>query len=206
MAGSPWDRWPRGTPLEPPYWYRPPVVPPPLPDGRRAFPAQQGDIYRNVPHVGLTTRPVKYLVDQSAANKRQPYLVTNEDQDDIPLGRAGTNMVVEGERGLGILLTQDCELDKAKPTLIFARIRFVTPGTELQHLQRIRERRVYRSFFLPASEQDFRLPASIVDFGRLTTLLPSAVRHDDRVLSLHDDVRDCLRRDFTAFLMAEREG
>jgi len=176
-------------------------------DGTPAFPAQQGDIYRNVPHVCLATRPVRLLIDQSAANQREPYRVTSEDDEDAGRARAGTSMVVEGERGFGILLTQDCELDKTRPTLIFARVRFVTPGTEAHHLDRIRQRRVYRSFFLPASEgPEVGFPASIVDFGRLTTLHPSAVRHDDRILSLHDDVRDCLRRDFTAFLMAEREG
>ncbi len=105
---------------------------------------------------------------------------------------------------MAMLLTQDCELDKQRPTLLFARVRPIPSGMHADQVDLIRRRRQYRSFFLPRSEE-YGLPDCIVDFGRITTAMPGAVNSDERIMSLEDTVRDCLRRDFAAYLMSERE-
>lgn len=215
-ADSPWEHLARGVPLEPEAWYLSPVAIEPRADGSESLQVQQGDVFRRVPHLRVSERPVRAFYDESGANQKRPYRLAAEDDlydqaegDALAFGPVDHLWpgvaVASAEIGLGIVLSQDCELQKRRPTLIFARVRPITVDVERTHIELIRNRGVYRSFYLPASTSPVPFPASIVDFGRLTTLQLPALRLADRLLSLHDEVRDCLRRDFVAFLMADRE-
>jgi hypothetical protein len=214
MASDPaLDRWPQGTPLEPPLWYLDPVLIEDRDDGYASRQIQQGDVFLHIAHLSVADRPVRAFYDDSRANLKHPYRLAPEDELRGPEGSVldldgglwpGT-AVTKAEMGIGVVITQDSELQKRRPTVIFARIRPVSEAVEEAHVELIRNRRVYRSFFLPAATVPKRFPASIVDFGRLTTFEMGAVRFGDRYLSLHDDVRDCLRRDFSAFLLSQRQ-
>jgi hypothetical protein len=120
--------------------------------------------------------------------------------------KEGEDVVVRAKRGYGVLLTQDCELDKPRPMLTFALIRLLDGSQHADDVEVMRNRGKYRSFYLEEQAEDPRFPKAYVDFGYLTTLHPDACRLDDRILSMADDVKDALREDFIQFMTLEREG
>lgn len=199
----------RGQPLELRRWYVEPVTIPPADDGTPRFPAQQGDIFKDVPSVWIATRPLKVARDfrPEGAAARLKYTAINEvDAPQKPFDWAGgEDVVVRATRGFGILLTQDCELDKPKGMLTFAMIRLLDGSQHAENVEVMRNRRKYRSFYLEEQTQAPAFRAAYVDFGRLTTIAPAAINQADRLLSLVPEVRDALREDFIEFLNLERE-
>jgi hypothetical protein len=96
-------------------------------------------------------------------------------------------------------------MDKPKPMLTYALIRVVDRSRHAEDIEVMRDRRKYRSFYLEQREADPPIPKAYVDFARLTSIAPPAVRPEDRIASMTDIVRDALREDFIEFMTLERE-
>lgn len=193
---------PRGEALAANRWYIPPVA---IPDdqGRNPIQAQQGDLYKRVPSVIVESRPLRVARDfQPGHGGRTKYTALSEDDDpEQPFDwEKGENVVVRGRIAPGILLTQDCEIDKPRATFLFAEVRSVA-GIPQEDVEVLRRRQKYRAFFL---EGQGEMPHSFVDFGRLTTIDAGALREADRWLSLTEVIRSALREDFAEFLANDR--
>jgi hypothetical protein len=201
----------RGEPLKPGRWYLPPALIPARADGSPRFQAQQGDIFENGLSVWIAQRPIRVARDfrPQGAGERIVYTALSEDQEPASQPyewREGEDVIVRAVKGYAVLLTQDCELDKPRPMLTFALIRVIDGSQHAEDIEIMRNRGKYRSFYLEEQTEEPRLPKAYVDFGRLTTVHPTACRLDDRILSMSDDVRDALREDFIEFMTLEREG
>lgn len=168
-------------------------------------------MYRNIPSIWILERPLRVARDfrPQGANARIVYTALSE--DDAPAQQPfdwndGEDVVVRSAKAFGVLLTQDCELDKPRAMLSFALIRLIDKSQHVDDIEVMRNRRKYRSFYLEEQTEEPAFPKAYVDFGRLTTIHPDAVRQADRVLSMSDDVRDALREDFIEFMTLEREA
>jgi hypothetical protein len=197
----------RGTPLAPDRWYLPPAYVAPV-EGIEQYQARLGDIYSNVPSLCVDQRPLRIARDwQDPKSGRWAYTARTEDDEAArpPFDwAAGEQFVVTGKRALGVLLTQDCEIEKPHAVLAFALVRSIDHSIPAEAIATMRERRRYRSFFL-AAQDDPPFPAGYVDFGRITSIERGAVRGEDRLLSMSDDVRDAMRMDYIQFCTQERD-
>ena len=207
MGGPPPSRGPIRTGR----WYIEPVHVEAKLDGSASYQARQGDIYTNALSTWIESRPVRVARDfqPSGVGARLRYTAVSEDQ--IPTQpfdwtRNGEQIVVRAMKSFGVLMTQDCELEKPKPMLTFAFVRLFDESHHAADIEAVRNRGKYRSFYLEEQLGDLPFPRAYIDFGRLTSVHPSAVAVADRHLSMADDVRDTMREDFIAFLNLDREG
>jgi len=199
---------PRGEALNPEHWYTSPLSIPPWPNGRASIQARQGDVFDKVPSVFIAERPLRVARDwQNPKSGRWTYHAHSEDEQPRKLydWETGEDVVVRATRGLAVLLTQDCELEKPRSKLTFALVRLLDHSIPLEAVETWRRRERYRIFYLGEQDEEPRFGPAYVDFGRLTTVNLEALRLEDRLLSMTDYVRDALCEDFIAYLTLERE-
>jgi hypothetical protein len=197
---------PHGTPLSPDQWYTHPLAIPPVND-KPQYQGRLGDIYDNVPSLCIGARPLRVCRDwRDPKSGRMAYTARYEDDADAepPFNwLEGEDVVVTCKRGLAVLLTQDCEIEKPRAVFAFALIRVIDDSVAPQAINQMRSRQKYRSFYL-APQADPAFPAAYVDFGRITSIERDAVRPEDRRLSMSDDVRDCMQMDYIDFRALDR--
>ncbi len=124
---------------------------------------------------------------------------------------SGEDVLARATRGMSVLLTQDCELDKAKQKVLltFARIRVLDKKSD-NAIRNMRNRNEYRAFYLAPQANEPTLQEAYVDFASLTTirlhslLLEDGLHVKDRYLSMHPDVRDAMREDFIDYMAVDR--
>jgi hypothetical protein len=200
---------PRGVPLDPPFWYCAPRDPPAADNGSPGFAAWQGDIFGNVPHAFVDAGGVERLRDVPRRDPEAAKTYAVEASPEVPenplapVEYRAQRISMNAHIGLGVLLTQDCELEKHRPMLTFAQVRFIDKSMAGVAIETIRTRNNWRRFYLEEQAEP-HFPRAYIDFARLTTIHPGALNVGDRLLSLNDIVRDCMRRDFTLFMMADR--
>lgn len=169
--------------------------------------ARQGDIFAGIPSVVVDERPLRVARDFIPKSGRITYNALSEDSAPTPPfdWKEGERIVVKGNLGMGILMTQDCEIDKPKARVTFALVRPIPAGIPEGAVEAWKNRKVYRIFYLGEQGLDPRFGPAYVDFGRLTTftLEASLVL---RQLSLSDAVRDVFREAFIEFVALNRKS
>jgi hypothetical protein len=161
-----------------------------------------------VPSVWITHRPIDVVRNrQPKPGGRVEVYLHSEDGPDPqqPFNwGSGEDVVVRAIKGYGVLLSQDCELEKLNPMIAFGYVRLVDGSQGENAMELIRNRRKFRSFYLAAQEADPAFPEAYVDFGRITTLALDAIQILDRYASMSDEVRDAMREDFIEFMSLDR--
>jgi hypothetical protein len=198
---------PRGEPLKPGRWYTQPLFIEPRKDGKASYQARQGDLYKGVPSLWIQRRPIHASRNRQARGSRVEVYLHSEDgpEPQQPWTWAtGEDVVVRAIKGYGVLLSQDCELEKKDPKIAFGYVRLVDGSQGETAMGLIKNRSKFRSFYLAGQDADPSFPEAYVDFGRITTLDLEAIRPLDRYASMTDDVRLAMREDFIDFLTRER--
>jgi len=137
----------------------------------------QGDIFRSAAHLYLG-RHVQVLTSESSGTYRATAVSDGADRS------GDTHQVLAVAKfGLGIMITQDCEIDKPNRRWI------VCPIVRSDRLsptvrEKLRTNSIFSMLFLPAYRD--LLPDSFIDFNQASTLDPEFVRGLPRVLSLSD--------------------
>jgi len=138
----------------------------------------QGDIFELLPHVFLG-RPLTALTKDGETTLRaetEPF--TSFDDTN------GQAIVASCKLQRAILLSHDCEIDKAQ--VIRWILSPVVPIVRLsnENRDRVRRNRIYAMFHLPKFHES--LPESFVDFNQMSTLNSEFVRSASRIVSLSD--------------------
>ncbi len=165
----------------------------------------QGDIYRAVPSIHLPSRPV--FVTRYFREKQGHVLhgVHSEDGPEPDGGykwnpdQGGESVLSRGFRGMAVVLTHDCEIENDPDHRLVAQIR---PITEIQeaHRAEIMQMHHWAAFPLLAQTAPPAMEDSFVDFRRITSLRPEALRAEDRYARLAQGVIDAMRVRFWHFL------
>jgi hypothetical protein len=110
-------------------------------------------------------------------------------------GTGEGDLVVETHFGLGMLITQDCELDKPDPTFLVVPLVDIRTFSE-QAIEAIRELQKFRWFYLPPHTGSSRLTSwghAVADFAACTPVTPNVLANLQRVVSVAPTVRDALQ-------------
>jgi hypothetical protein len=117
-------------------------------------------------------------------------------------GTGDGDLVVETHFGLGMLITQDCELDKPDPVFLVAPLVDIRTFGE-KAVEGIRELQKFRWFYLPPYSGSGRLTSwghAVADFAGSTPLAPNVLASLDRVVSLAPEVRAALQAALMRYL------
>jgi len=165
----------------------------------------QGDIYRAVPSIHLSSRPVLVTRPYKEIKGHVLHGVHSEDgpepQDGYRWGpdQDGENVIARGFMGLAIVLTHDCEIENDPDHRLVAEIRSITEIQEA-HRADIMAMHHWAAFPLLAQAAAPAMEESFVDFRRITSLRPEALRPQDRYARLAPGVLDAMRLRFWHFL------
>jgi len=163
---------------------------------------RQGDIYRDVLHLMLSTAGFQVLRTRQAKGNRVEVFL--HDQDHAPSdGFHWDNkepVVAEGQLRLGIVLTHDCEIeneDNKRHRLIglLRRLDLLSAADQ----ETIIEGRHYGRMYLPVWEE-VGMPESYLDLRRVTTLRGDSLPEDQRIASLTDLGRNVLQAAIIRYL------
>ena len=118
---------------------------------------------------------------------------SDEDGDVLAFGRMDS----------AVLLTYDSELDKDdkfRQLALVRRLDSVIDPTQRSALRlELQEHARLRFFYLPGQKEDPPFDERYVDLRRITTLRGSALRPEDRLASMTDELREGLRTQFVKF-------
>jgi len=108
-----------------------------------------------------------------------------------------SRLVTNAGRGMGMLVTHECTVDKGQETpLAFARVFLLASQRRSAFQDRIRSGEIVSSFYLPAADL---IEESYADFRFITSIDPRHLRQLTRVASLNPEGRDALREQFIRF-------
>lgn len=117
-------------------------------------------------------------------------------------GTGDGDLVVETHFGLGMLLTQDCELDKPDPTFLVAPLLDIRTFAD-EAIEAIRELRKFRWFYLAPHQGRGRFSSwghAVADFAAATPVAPNVLASLERVVSLAPVVRDAMQTALIRYL------
>lgn len=147
----------------------------------------QGDILQLAPdaHLAHPLTRLRPIADGKFESDREPFPDFNE--------KRGETVAATCKRRLSLLLTPDCEIDKANRKWVICPIRPI--GELFGNFQdSIRKNRVVSALFLPAHKGLF--PDGYADFNYITTLEPEFVQTAKRPASLSDVGRIALYKQY----------
>lgn len=146
----------------------------------------QGDIFELLPH-SFVEKPLLMLTREAGVEtilrvSSEPLVGFND--------KGGQQIVSVCKRQKGLLLTHDCEIDKAHVSrwLVCPVVPLVTLSPDTR--DRVKRNRIYAMLYLPKYRE--ALPESFVDFNQITTLSADLVRGTTRLVSLSDVGRKAL--------------
>lgn len=152
----------------------------------------QGDILDLLPHVSLNAPLLALSKEAEIIFKAtgEPYPQFDD--------RHGQDVIATCKRAKAILLTHDCEIDKAQVTKWL--VCPVVPSSKLrpQNVDQLKRNRIYSMLYLPRFGDT--LAESFVDFNHITTLDVSYVKNANRIISLSDIGRRSLYVQFVRWL------
>ncbi len=165
----------------------------------------QGDIYTHVPAIHIPARPVAVARFHKKTDEREVHGVHYEDGKPPSDGfrwqsdKGGETVLARGFMGMAVLISQDCEIENDLDHRLVAMIR---PITEIQpeHRANMMAMKSWAAFPLPAQAEAPAIVESFVDFRRITSLRPEALRPEDRVAHIGPNLLAAMRVRFWYFL------
>lgn len=165
----------------------------------------QGDIYANVPSIHLRSRPISVTRPFKETDKGVLVGVHKEEGNNPPKDgymwaeQGGETVLAKGFMGMAVVISHDCEIENDPDHRLVAMIRLIT---EIQPAHRvdIMGMRHWAAFPLLAQTEPPAMEESFVDFRRITSLRPEALRSEDRIARLAPAVLDAMRLRFWYFL------
>jgi hypothetical protein len=171
---------------------------PPFYEGELREKISQGDIFKLIPTV-VIDQPLTVVREHTFPKFQSGLLGEEYDSlNQFPDGEKGERIATKCHLAFGVILTDDCEIDKEEKHRLFGLIR---PFNTSQHEEdkTIIRNGGNRSYFHLAALNAL-VPEGYVDFRRITTVASSYLHDSKRVASLSDGARDDLSASLFMYL------